>query len=439
MKILEKYLIKESFKPFFGALGVFTSLFLIDLIIGKLSLIIEKKLTFMTVVSLFGHSIPAMVALTIPMAILFASIMTFGKLSIDNELTAIKSCGISIYRLFLPLYIIVIFLSAGMLYFNHVVLPNSNFRSRDLLIHIAYRNPITNIKSGVFNKNKNISDIVIYAKDRTDKLLTNIIIYNKSQKDILQIISAKSGTILLENNGNDMIAKLYDGEIHEIDKKNPKIYRLVTFENFNFNLMGGTTSSNLTHERSDRELTTKAMLVKIRDNQKKMDLIDLQLEKLNLQKEQSKSSSLQSDLEKRIKKQKNTSLNLKKINFAYLVETHKKNALAFACIIFLFIGIPVGLMTKSSGIGAAFSFSAVVFIVYHALLIGGEEVADRGFVLPWITMWFPNFFLVLIGIFLTWKSRRDTNAFDSINFKVRTFLKKINFLLSKEEPDEDIR
>ena len=424
MKILEKYLLKESFKPFIGALGVFTSLFLIDMIISKLSLIIQKKLSFMTVVSLFGYNLPAMIALTIPMAILFASIMTFGKLSIDNELTAIKSCGVSIYRLLRPLYLLVILFSCFMLYFNHIILPDSNYYSRDLLIHIAYRNPISNIKTGVFNKNQNISDLVIYAGDKDDKYLRDVVIYNKGQRETFQIVSAKYGAIDLANNGNDLVARLYEGEIHEKSLKNPNSYRVVKFKRFNFNIFGSTGDGNLRHTLSDREMNTKVMMDKIGANQEVVLTSDSLRAMYHQKLEKMEHGQEYDALTTKMLQEENKSKRFQGYNYAYWVEIHKKNALAFACIIFLFLGIPVGLMAKSSGVGAAFGFSMVVFVLYHSMLIGGEELADRGFMAPWLSMWMANIVLVVLGILLTWKSRHDTNAFDSIRFKVRKFFRK---------------
>ncbi len=431
MKILERYLLRESLKPFIGALGVFTSLFLIDMIISKLSLIIQKKLSFMTVVSLFGYSLPAMVALTIPMAILFASIMTFGKLSIDNELTAIKSCGVSIYRLMRPLYLLVILFSCFMLYFNHIVLPDSNYLSRDLLLHIAYRNPISNIKTGVFNKNQNISDLVIFAGGKEDKYLLDVLIYNKGQRETFQIVSAKYGEIDLANNGNDMVARLYDGEIHEKSIKNPGDYRVVKFKKFNFNIFGGANQGDLRHTLGDREMNTKIMLNRIKENEKIIHVADslrqIHDDRLQTMEKGEKYNSVTSLMLQESNKMKR----YQEYNYAYWVEIHKKNALAFACIIFLFLGVPVGLMAKTSGVGAAFGFSMVVFVSYHSMLLGGEELADRGFIAPWLAMWLANIVLVILGTFLTWKSRHDTNAFDSVRFKVRMYFKKV-FKAKKE-------
>jgi len=102
MKILERYILKENFKPFVVSLMVTTFVMLLDKIIDLLNLIIEKHLDVLTIVSIFGLSLPFILALTIPMAILLASIMSFGRLSVDNELIAFKSCGINIFTLLRP-------------------------------------------------------------------------------------------------------------------------------------------------------------------------------------------------------------------------------------------------------------------------------------------------------------------------------------------------
>ena len=102
MKILEKYILRENFKPFLVSLVVATFVMLLDRLIDLLNLIIEKHLDFVTIISIFSLSLPFMLALTVPMAVLLASIMSFGRLSVDNELIAFKSCGINIYTLLRP-------------------------------------------------------------------------------------------------------------------------------------------------------------------------------------------------------------------------------------------------------------------------------------------------------------------------------------------------
>jgi lipopolysaccharide export system permease protein len=105
------------------------------------------------------------------------------------------------------------------------------------------------------------------------------------------------------------------------------------------------------------------------------------------------------------------------------VEYYKKYAIAFACIIFVLVGAPVGMMTRTSGVGMAFSVSSVVFLVYYVALIGGEELADRGFVAPWLAMWISNILLGAAGIWLIIISVRETRF---INLdRIKRFINRI--------------
>ncbi len=430
MKILEKYIVKESIKPFIISLTILTSLFIIDLLISKLSLMIEKKLSIVAIGEIFLYSLPAMVALTIPMAILFASIMAFGRFSVDNELVAIRSCGINIYSLLMPLITLIVVLAGFMLYFNHSVLPKSNFKFRRLLIEVAQRNPITNIIPGIFNKNENYSKLVIYAKDRTQQELKDIIIYNKGDREVSQTITAKNGTIDLLDGGTSLIANLFDGEIHEKENKNIENYRVIKFQKFNFNLTGSTTRKDVSHNVGDREITTRLMKKRMEKNDS--DILEnhkLLLSYQNQLKEvkgktTKKAKNSFKKLSLQIEQTKNKIKHYTKSNLSYEVEIHKKNAIAFACIIFMLLGIPVGLATKTSGIGMAFVFSAFIFIIYHSTLIGGEQLADRGFVSPVIAMWFSNIILGLFSIYLISESSKEVNIFDIQKQRLASLFRK---------------
>jgi lipopolysaccharide export system permease protein len=108
----------------------------------------------------------------------------------------------------------------------------------------------------------------------------------------------------------------------------------------------------------------------------------------------------------------------------YEVEIHKKYALAFACLIFVLIGVPMGMMTKSNGVGMAFTVSSVVFMIYYGALTGGEQLADKGTVPPWLSMWISNIVLGLTGIYLVIISIREMKIYD-LNLIWKKVKKKI--------------
>lgn len=184
--------------------------------------------------------------------------------------------------------------------------------------------------------------------------------------------------------------------------------------------------------RGDREMNVKAMrqVVSERENNilKVQSEIDSIMPKLNLIKDVNpKTEEDEKQLKRlsnsvRIKNEKIDNYE-KKIRI-FEVEIHKKYALAFACLIFVLIGAPVGMMTKSNGVGMAFTVSSLVFMIYYGALTGGEELADRGIVQPWLSMWISNIILGAIGIYLTIISMREMRVYD-LNLALKKLIQKI--------------
>jgi len=419
MKILEKYILKENLKPFLVSLFVATFVMLLDKIIDLLNLIIEKKLDFLTITSIFGLSLPFILALTVPMAVLLASIMSFGRLSTDHELVAFKSCGINIYTLLKPVLVAAMLLSLGMVYFNNQILPDTNHLLKNKMIKANTRRPATAIVPGSFNTMKNFT---IYAKERIDEKLYGIMIYDKQNKKYPQTISAAWGEIYFSNNGNTLKAVLHNGQSHERDAREPDKYVFTEFETFIINIpdLGYKYLDEESTYRGDRELSSQAMLEIVQ--QKRTEKSNLTDEIAVLESEISavdQKESRPKEKERDLRGMKNK-LNIKRDKLAsaeteinkYLVEVHKKYAIAFACFIFVLIGAPVGMMTKTSGVGMAFSVSSVVFLVYYGTLTFGEELGDRGLINPFFAMWFSNILLGIVGIYLIIISVREMKVFD---------------------------
>jgi lipopolysaccharide export system permease protein len=430
MKILERYILKENFKPFVVSLMVTTFIMLLDKIIDLLNLIIEKHLDIITIISIFGLSLPFILALTIPMAILLASIMSFGRLSVDNELIAFKSCGINIFTLLKPTVIAALFLSFFMVYFNNAVLPQTNHMLKNMMIKANYRRPATAIVPGTFNSMKNYT---IYVKERIDDELFGILIYNREKTKFPKTISAERGRIELANGGNSLKAILYNGQMHERDQKNPDKYNISKFKKFTLNLpdLGYKMNPEGTDYRGDRELSSNAMQGIVNERKNKIELIQIEIENIQSNIDEINSKEQEAIDKKELKKNYNR-LNLKKDKITtlksdvrkYQVEIHKKYAIAFACVIFVLIGAPIGMMTKTSGVGMSFSVSAIVFLIYYGTLTLGEELADKGIVSPFLAMWISNIVFSIIGIYLVVISVKEMKTLDltKIRDKVNKFL-----------------
>lgn len=406
MKILSRYILKEHVSPFFLSLLVVTFILLIDRIIDLLNLIIEKKLDAGTIMQVFGLSLPFMLALSIPMAVLVATILAFGRMTVDREMIAMKSSGINVYRMLTPLMVVAIMLTGLMVYFNHFYLPESNHKLKNLMIKIAYYKPMTIIKANEFN---NLMDYTIYVQENNESELKDILIYDRSESRFPRTIIANSGRVIQMDSGNSLQITLYKGEMHERNEKETGKYQIRSFDSYVINIrnIGNRMDFFESGYRSDREMTHQQLVEGIHD--KKSEIITKTKEIGELEKRlgllKFSPRTPENDRENRrlnIMQKMNTDRlkELEETLRSLQVEFHKKYALSFAIIIFVLIGIPLGLMTRSSGIGMAFSVSSLIFLIYYVSLTGGEQLADKGMISPFIAMWISNIVFFILSIVL---------------------------------------
>lgn len=429
MKILERYFFWESLKPFIISLIVITFVMMLDRLVDLLNIIIEKQLDLLTIISLFSLSLPFIMALSVPLSVLSSSIMTFGRMSVDQELTAAKACGINIYKKLIHLYIISILLAAGMAYFNDFILPETNHTLKNLMIKVTYKKPINAIKAGTFTVLNNVS---IFASESIGDELHGVIIFNRESSNFPMTITAQKGTIKIEDNATKVIVTLYNGEIHEKDPKDANKYQIRYFKKYTMvrNDLGFEFDNSPTNYRGDREMTSVQFQDMIKERSNTLKMVNKEVDQLKKELDKlPKNISTPEDYDQY--KKYSTMFNLKqgekreieKTLRIFQVEIQKKYALAFACFIFFLIGAPVGMMTKSSGIGMAFSVSALIFIIYYMMLVGGEELGDRGFIHPYIAMWLPNLLFLILGLILTYTSYKEKSFFDLTRLTMK--LKKL--------------
>jgi len=432
MKILSKYILKEHTGPFFLSIIIITFVMLLDRILDLLNLVITKHLGLLTTVKVFGLSLPFMLALSIPMGVLIASIMAFGRLSSDNEITAFKASGINIYSMMKPVIIAAVLLSIFMIYFNNNVLPDSNFALKNLLIKIHSRRPTSELEAGIFTK---LEDYNFYfnRKDEETGLMKQIVIYDRKNRNIPRMITAEKGEIDLYNGGNSLTAILYDGEIYERDKKESGSYTAITFQEYKINIpdLGIKLREASMAHRGDREMSSSDMRKKISHLRDERTTKINKREKYNKELMQLKNiADPDKKAEQKIKRKKhqikiqNNSINhLTKEIYRYKVEIEKKYSIAFACLVFILVGAPIGMMTRAHSIGVGFAISTIIFVVYYISLYGGEELADRMIISPFIGMWISNIIFTLIGIYLIIYSVRERKVIHLEKFK-KIFTKK---------------
>ncbi|NLO43823.1 MAG: YjgP/YjgQ family permease [Candidatus Cloacimonetes bacterium] len=439
--ILKRYILKEHIAPFFISLLVVTFVLLIDRIIDLLNLIIEKQLPIGIVLKVFSYSLPYMLALSIPMAILVATILAFGRMSVDREVIAIKSSGINVYRCLTLLIIAAMLLTGLMVYFNHWFLPNTNHKLKNLMLKIAYYKPMTIIEAGEFN---NLMEYTVWCGENNDQQLKQVLIYDRSQSRYPRTIYAESGHVSQMDGGSALKIVLNNGVMHLRDEYESGKFQSSSFDEYVVNIrdLEGNFDPFESGFRSDREMTYPQIKESIKERIDEIQKLKLEIIELeNRLKGAGLSSFMQygSEESSRIYSMLNIAKTrieeLEDITRSLKVEFHKKFALSFAIIIFIMIGVPLGLMTRTSGIGMAFSVSSVIFLIYYVALNMGEQLADRGHINPFISMWLSNFVFFIIACFLIWGSIREKKLFD---MQILIWKIKNRKLGKTEVPDEVI-
>ena len=417
MKILDRYIIKNLFPPFLGALGVVLFVLVMDFLLDILNLIIAKGVPVWAVGKLFLYNLAWMLSLAIPMASLVASLMAYGRMSEDREIVAARSSGISFPRMMMPGLLIMALLSAIMVIFNDKVVPEYNYKAKQMMVQIHRKKPLAAIRPRVFIDE--FPGIVLYVGDMDDKkkILYDVLIFEKKRGAKSRTIVAPKGKVRYNPEADEISFTLYGGQIHELDPQDPSRYIRIDFdeETIVISELGTKLGEEARTFRGDRELNIAMIKEKIRSYRARIDSALSSLRQIAASAIDSlwvprayrgkpgASPTRRALLRERrraglIRRQiyviKQSERRINKLT----VEVHKKYALALACIFFFLVSAPLGALIRRGGLGVAVGLAFGFFLTYWAFLIGGEELADRGIVNPIIAMWSGNIVMGIIAV-----------------------------------------
>ena len=430
MKILYRYIFREHVGPFFFGLSVIMFVLVMDFILEVLNLIVGKGLNAFIILQVFVLNLAWMLALAVPMAVLVSTLIAYGRLSQDNEITAFKASGVSLYRLILPPLVASIFISVGMMFFNDRALPELNHKARLLMTDIHQKRPTWNLKENVFINEIPGYSILIKKIDPHSSDVRGVTIYDMKNRRFPRTIIAEKGKVEFTPDGNTLVFQLFNGEIHETDEDAPQRYRKVSFDKQIIYVqdVGSKFIRSDSDYRTDREKTSTQMLSDI----KKLEAVVIASEEeitrtansaWNKVKEARVSKDLRpveknKALDSLIRDNRNISdqilseaqniRNQRRYENSLWVEIHKKYALAAACVVFILVGAPLGIMARKGGVAVGLGLSLGFFVLYWAFLIGGEELADRQLISAFWAMWSANFLIGGAGIYILIKSAKET-------------------------------
>jgi len=445
MSTLNKYLMKQSFIPFILSVGVITTVLFLQFLIRAIDRFLGKGLDAFIIFEYLYLNLAWIIALSVPMSLLISSVMTYGRMSQENEITALKSAGVNLFSIIKPALWFGGVVGFLLCLFNNFILPDMNYSARLLARDIYQKKPELTIEPGYFVDM--IPQYTMIVKELEGNQFKDVKIFSKNTQSEQRTIYAETGS--LESKDGVITVNLQNGEIHEIDLENYDHYRKIKFGTHQIIISMDDLLLNRTSEsnRTDREMRVPAMIEKIQQNKVSIEQIKKRIEvvKNDLGIETNTDMSLaniiaeiellKNDAAPNIEetrdynndipvgeyeqKEKIRSLNnnarqfqneftlienYEKNNNKFLVEIHKKFTLAVACILFTLVGAPLGILVKRGGITIASALSIAFFLIYYILLIWGEQLADRALLDPAVGSWMPNIILLIVGIIILFLS-----------------------------------
>lgn len=363
--ILNRYIFKELFAPFAVALIFFTFIFLMAQMLKITDLIVNYNVDLFAILKILLLSTPYFFIFVIPMSLMMAILLTFLRMSSDNEIIAMKTGGISLYRMLPPVFI---FCFGGYLltfFMSAYAAPTSEQAIRDLTYRIFSQNLDIGLKARTFNDS--FKDVMLYVNDidMKKKLLVDVFIEDKRQENLVTTVVAPRGKLYDGSENLVYYLRLFDGRINQVRIENRSAQSL-TFDTYDIRL------------DLKRALTSADSPVK---RWKEMTLPEL-----------SRFIEGAGDHWQKNKMQ---------------VKFHKIIAMPFACFALGILAIPLGIQSKSARPSLGLVVGLVFFLIYYLLLSAGHVFGENGRLAAPVAMWGPTVIMGSLGVYLLRGSARE--------------------------------
>lgn len=502
MKKLHIYMLRSYLGPFVVTFFITVFILLMQFLWKYIDDLVGKGLDWVVIVRLLFYASATFVPLALPLAVLLSSLMTFGNLGEHYELVAFKSAGISLNQAMRPLIILAVIISISAFLFSNYVYPVANLKFGSLLYDVRQKKLAFNLDEGVFDNDLNGYVIRVGRKAKDDKTIYNVMIYNHTgHEGDTKVTVAKKGIMELTPNQQRVIFTLYNGySYHDItnevdyQEKRPFEYMKFRKESLSFDL----SQLRLRHTNENLFRSNYSML-NVHQLNHAIDSLSSQLvnRELSFRKNsirrfgylaiadtgkiirQQRASppaavgkskikypflkNFKSDEKDQILDFAQNNARVAKENFLFhkqkyvdpkkkLIINHEivwnqKYKLSLACLIFFFIGAPLGAIIRKGGLGLPLVISVMFFVIYHVISVIGEKSARTGEMSMIFGMWLSTTIILPLGLFLTYKATTDAPLVDAESwrkyFEQHKFLKKIvdsigtvNLRLKKIKPEK---
>jgi lipopolysaccharide export system permease protein len=466
IKKIDLYLLRNFLGLFLATFFIAIFILLMQFMWMHVNDLVGKGIGLSVLAEFFVYATASVIPLALPLAILLSSLISFGNLAEKVELTAMKAAGISLFRIMRPLTLAVMLLSVGAFFFSNNVLPKSQMKLWALIFSLRQKSPELQIPVGEFYDE--INGYHIYVRDKTSKgELLNIMIYDYSAGfENAKVMVADTGRLMASADRRFLLLDLVQGESFEnLNQKQQRAtgttknipYRRETFSHkrividfaTDFNryddsiLEDQHVSKNVAqlvhsidsvrgvsrercHDQSDKLLTERyfgrethrqpvVVPTTVTAEERKMYNLDSIMQSLDVKKQQlvlsvalEKAQNYRDQIEYNAIMLEDADRYIRK----HEIELYRKFTLAFACLIFFFIGAPLGAIIRKGGLGAPVVISVILFIIYYIIDNTGYKMAREALWPCWAGMWLSSFVLLPIGIFLTYKAATDSPLFN---------------------------
>ena len=460
IKKLDIFVLKSFLLLFAGTFFICLFIFMMQFLWRYVDELVGKGLEINVLAQFFFYSGLTLIPLSLPLAILLAALMTFGNFGERYELLSMKAAGIPLLRIIRPVVLFCVFLGGMSFFFQNIIGPRAQKQLWTLLVSMKQKSPEVDIPEGVFYSDIDGYNIYVKHKDRKTGMLKDVLIYNFSDGfENAHIIWAAEGKLELTADKQHLFLHLYNGEQFENLKSQSVIprnvpYRRETFKekhtlikfSSEFNMVDGSFLDRRSdiknmHEISvaidsltqhadsvGRSMYTDIMATTYRNpaltpadstkmKEEKVSIINTDSiynsmtsqEKLKvLTTTGNRMSSLASDWDMKSFLTKDTDSNIR----SHRSDWHKKITLSLACIIFFFIGAPLGAIIRKGGLGMPVVISVLIFVIYYIIDSGATRVAKSGEMNIVLGTWMSTIVLAPLGAFFTYKSNKDSVVFN---------------------------
>lgn len=479
-------MLKSFTGPFIATFFISMFVLIMQFLWRMIDEIVGKGLEFTVIAELLIYVATTLVPMALPLAVLLSSIMTFGSLGENYELIALKSAGISLYRIMKPLIILIVCLTIFAFFFSNNILPVANLKFYSLLYDIRRQKPEMSFKEGIFTNDLEGYSIKIDRINKNTGMMYNMLIYNhKDGNGNYEVTKADSGMMISDLKNNVMELVLYNGQSYTDEAmKNTNLRKTFPFKRLKFDketvlidlpgtdlkrtdensfrsssLMLNLKQLNYTIDSVQTFLNTKkagdtkrllgANYQKSKNSNVKEDSVlqvksigqfrDVDSLYISLDPEEQKravDNALQyaREVKQRIMDDLHYYVSQEEYVIKNKLEWHRKFALSFACFIFFFIGAPLGAIIRKGGLGMPVVISVFLFIIYYIISMMGERSAREAVISPALGMWISAFILLPLGVVLTYKSVTDSEMMNTDAY--RNFFKKLFRLFRKKKSNE---